>query len=179
MHAKSADMRQKVYTSNVETLKEEGRRIMDATIDSRYYNRVAAVNAVLSGVLPSTAAEWFGMTGRSLSLWVKKADEQGFESLRDRPRPGAPKRLSDSQIEYVDRMLQGAPSDYGCQVWDGPNLSAAIKRTFGVELGTRQCQRLFHKLGYSKIRPQTFPSKDAERTEERESFQKKSSNRRR
>ena len=39
--------------------------MMDATIDSRYYNRVAAVNAVLSGVLPSTAAEWFGMTGRS------------------------------------------------------------------------------------------------------------------
>lgn len=173
MHAKSADMRQKVYSSDVETLREEGRRIMEETIDSRYYNRVAAVNAVLSGILPSTAAGWFGMTGRSLSLWVKKADEQGFESLRDQPRPGAPKRLSDSQIEEVDRMLQRAPSDYGCQVWDGPSLSAAIKRAFGVELGTRQCQRLFHKLGYSKIRPQTFPSKDAEQTEERESFPKK------
>lgn len=166
-------MKRKVFKSDIETLKEEGRKIMEASMDSRFYNRVAAVNAVLSGVSPSKAADWFGMTGRSLSGWVKKVDEEGFGSLRDKQKPGAPPKLTASQLDEIDKMIQGDPADFGCKVWDGPSLSAAIKRTFGVDLGTRQCQRLFHKLGYARVRPQTYPSKDYEQTEARESFQKK------
>ena len=167
-------MKRKVFCRDLETLKAEGREIMDSTIDSRFYNRVAAVNAVLSGVSPANAAEWFGMTGRILSIWVKKADEYGFESLRDKPRPGAPQKLSEIQLEEVDKMIQSSPSDFGCNVWDGPTLSSVIKQRFGIDLSTRQCQRLFRKLGYSKIRPQTYPSKDSEQTEARGAFQKKS-----
>ena len=166
-------MRRKVFCRDIETLKAEGREIMDSTIDSRYYNRVAAVNAVLSGVSPADAAVWFGMTGRILSIWVKKADECGFDSLRDKPRPGAPRKLSESQLEEVDKMIQSPPGDFGCSVWDGPSLSSAIKQKFGIDLSARQCQRLFRKLGYSKIRPQTYPSKDSEQSEARESFKKK------
>ena len=166
-------MKRKVFCRDIETLKAEGREIMDSTVDSRFYNRVAAVNAVLSGVPPANAAGWFGMTGRILSIWVKKADECGFESLRDKPRPGAPTKLSESQLADIDKMIQSSPGDYGCNVWDGPSLSSVIKQRFGIDLSTRQCQRLFHKLGYSKIRPQTYPSKDSDQTEARERFQKK------
>ena len=76
-------------------------------------------------------------------------------------------------LEEIDKMLQGDPTDFGCNVWDGPSLSAAIRRTFGVDLGTRQCQRLFRKLGYARVRPQTYPSKGYEQTEARDSFPKK------
>ena len=166
-------MKRKVFKSDIETLKEEGRSIMEASVDSRFYNRVAAVNAVLSGISPSKAADWFGMTSRSLTGWVKKVDEEGFEALRDKQRSGAPPKLTASQLGDIDKMIQGDPADFGCKVWDGPSLSAAIKRTFGVNLGTRQCQRLFHRLGYARVRPQTYPSKDYEQTEARDSFQKK------
>ena len=166
-------MKRKVFRRDIETLKAEGREIMESTIDSRFYNRVAAVNAVLSGVPPATAAVWFGMTGRTLSIWVKKADEHGFESLRDKPKSGAPQKLSESQLEEVDKMIQSSPGDFGCNVWDGPTLSSVIKQKYNIDISTRQCQRLFHKLGYSKIRPQTYPSKDSEQTEARESFKKK------
>lgn len=166
-------MKRKIFKSNVDELIAEGRNIMDATIDSRYYNRVAAVNAVLSGVSPNKAALWFGMTGRSLTGWVKKVDEQGFDSLKDKPRPGAPSKLNSVQLEEIDKMLQSFPVDYGCKVWDGPSLSSVIKQKYGIELSTRQCQRLFHRLGYSRVRPQTYPSKDYEQTEARVAFQKK------
>lgn len=166
-------MKRKIFKSNVDELIEKGRSIMDATIDSRYYNRVAAVNAVLSGESPNKAAAWFGMTGRSLAGWVKKVDELGFESLKDKPRPGAPKKLNSTQLTEVDKMLQSSPSDYGCKVWDGPSLSSVIKQKYDVELSVRQCQRLFHELGYSRVRPQTYPSKDYEQTEARIEFQKK------
>lgn len=168
-------MKRKIFISDLEELKIKGRQIMEATNDSRFYNRVAAVNAVLSGVPAAQAAAWFNMTGRSLNGWVKKADESGFESLRDKPRPGAPKKLNPIQLEKVDKMLQESPAEYGFKVWDGPSLSAAIKQLFSVEVGVRQCQRLFHELGYSLIRPQTYPSKGLGNNEARENFQKKES----
>ena len=65
------------------------------------------------------------------------------------------------------------PKAYGYNVWDGPALSDYIKKTFGVRLCVRQCQRLFHNLGFSLVRPQTFPSKDKDGLdEERKAFKK-------
>ena len=95
--------------------------------------------------------------------------------LRVAPRPGAPRKLNENQLKELDKMIQGNPADYGCKVWDGPSLSMVINQTFGVSLGVRQCQRLFHELGFSRIRPQTYPSKDCDQTEERKAFQKKES----
>lgn len=61
------------------------------------------------------------------------------------------------------------PKKYSQNVWDGPSLSAYIEDTYKIKLSVRQCQRLFHTLGFSLVRPQTFPSKreqnEAERTE--------------
>lgn len=166
-------MRQKVFKSDVESLLKEGLAIVEETPVSRYYLRVAGVNAVLSGNSSAQAAKWFGVSSRTLNGWVKKVDEQGFESLMDKPRSGSPSKLNEEQLAEIDRMIQSSPENQGIKVWDGPSLSSVIKQRFGIELGVRQCQRLFHKLGFSKIRPQTYPSKDNEHTEEREAFQKK------
>ena len=57
-------------------------------------------------------------------------------------------------------------------VWDGPALSDYIQKTYGINLGVRQCQRLFHELGFSQIRPQTFPSKGKEDDSRRDAFKK-------
>jgi len=40
-------------------------------------------------------------------------------------------------------------------LWDGKTLSAFISKEYTIQLGVRQCQRLFHKLGfrYRKPRP--------------------------
>ena len=167
------EMKRKIFKSDVESLRLQGREIMNSSIDSRFYNRVAAVNAVLSGVSPNVACEWFNMTSRSLTGWVKKVDEQGFESLRDKVRPGAPKKLNTDQMKKLDTIIQRQPTEYGFNVWDGNSLSELIENTFHVKLGVRQCQRLFHKLGYVRIRPQTFPSKGVAQSEARDTFQKK------
>ena len=172
---KSSSMRKKIYKSDVEKLREEGLRIVQESIISRYYFRVSAVNAVLSGQSSLQVCKWFGISSRTLNSWVKKVDERGFESLMDKPRPGTPSKLIKEQLTEIDKMIQSSPEDYGVKVWDGPSLSSIIKQRFNVDLGVRQCQRLFHKLGFSKIRPQTYPSKDTENTEEREAFQKKKS----
>lgn len=170
---KKCGMRKKIFKSDVSKLREEGLRIAQESGVSRFYFRVSAVNAVLSGQSSLQVCKWFGVSSRSLNGWVKKVDEQGFESLMDKPRSGSPSKLNEEQLAEIDRMIQSSPENQGIKVWDGPSLSSVIKQRFGIELGVRQCQRLFHKLGFSKIRPQTYPSKDNEHTEEREAFQKK------
>lgn len=162
-----------MFKSNIGCLRDEGLKIVQDNEVSRYYFRVSAVNAVLSGQSSLQVCKWFGISSRSLNGWVKKVDEQGFESLKDKSRPGSPSKLSKEQLTEIDKMIQTSPESYDVKVWDGPSLSSVIKRQFGINLGVRQCQRLFHKLGFSKIRPQTYPSKDTDNNEERVTFQKK------
>ena len=72
--------------------------------------------------------------------------------------------------------LQSNPDDYGFKIWNGSSLSEYIKNIFNISLGVRSCQKLFHELGFSRIRPQTFPSKGYEETEERKEFKKNRDN---
>ena len=75
----------------------------------------------------------------------------------------------EQMVEIRTVLEEDNPKKYGHNVWDGPSLSAYIGETYAVKLCVRQCQRLFHSLGFSLVRPQTFPSKgehnEAERTE--------------
>lgn len=46
------------------------------------------------------------------------------------------------------------------------------KEGYVIDLSVRQCQRLFHELGFSRIRPQTYPSLGESNEEERKAFKK-------
>ena len=82
------------------------------------------------------------------------------------------KERLEEQLKEIDSVLQSDPNTYGYKLWDGPSLSAYINDTYNVSLSIRHCQRLFHELGYSLIRPQPYPSKGYEDTEERKEFKK-------
>lgn len=162
------------FINNPEDLLEEGKRIIQSSNDSTFVHRVTMVNLLLSGKM--TTAQLSDITGipvRTLNDWVKKADETHFEALRPKPHPGRESRLSDEQYELIKEALTHEPEEYGYLVWDGKALSEYIQKTFGIELSVRQCQRIFRKLGFSRIRPQTFPALGEEKSEEREAFKKK------
>ncbi len=153
-------------------LLKQGKLIMSSSNESKFLFRVFAVNMVLAGYSTSVVAELAGVSKVSVNNWVKIADEFGFDALRAVKQSGRPSKLSDDQLQLIDAALQSNPEDYGFKVWDGPSLSAYINDTFDVQICVRQCQRLFHELGYSHIRPQTYPSKGYENSEEREDFKK-------
>ena len=99
-------------------------------------------------------------------------DEGGFEALRPKKQPGRPHKLTKEQKEEIKDAILSEPSIHGYNVWDGPSLSDFIFRKYEVKLGVRQCQRLFHQLGFSQIRPQAFPAKDREEDPNRGEFKK-------
>ncbi len=85
---------------------------------------------------------------------------------------GRPAALSDMQLEEIKKAISDDPENYGYHVWDGPTLSDHIKATYNIEYGVRACQNLFHRLGFSLIRPQTYPSLENPDNEAREEFKK-------
>ena len=165
-------MNNRRYKTDPNKLLEQGKAIMTSSEESRFLFRVFAVNMVLSGCTASQIGELAGLSKAAVTGWVKTADEQGFDALRSQQRSGRPSKLSKEKIQQIDALLQTDPKEHGYKVWDGPTLAAYIKNTFGVELSARQCQRMFHNLGYSLIRPQPYPSKGYEDSEERENFKK-------
>ena len=156
-------------------LLEEGKKLLKSGKDSKFAYRVTMVNLLLENSEMTTArlSELSGVPVRTLNDWVKKADESGFEALRGKKAPGKAARLTAEQLDKVKEALADDPAKSGYLRWDGKALSDYIEKTFQVTLGVRQCQRLFHRLGFSRIRPQTFPALDAGQDEEREEFKKK------
>lgn len=165
-------MNNRKYKTNPVELLKTGQAIMASKDEPKFLLRVFAVNMVLDGKSAAEVSKLAGVSKRTVTKWVKLADEQGFDALRTDPKPGRPSRLSDEQLQEIDKAVQGNASDCGFKVWDGPSLSAYIRQQFQITMGVRQCQRLLHIMGYSRIRPQPFPSKDYENTEEREDFKK-------
>ena len=80
--------------------------------------------------------------------------------------------ITEDQYKEIDAVLQTDPKEIGYKNWDGPTLSTYISRKYNVNMSVRQCQRLFHSLGYSHIRPQPYPSKGYEDSEARNEFKK-------
>ena len=57
--------------------------------------------------------------------------------------------------------LRKSPSDFGLtgHLWDGKTLSTFIYKQWNVELGVRQCQRLFRQFGFRLRKPRPLIAK--------------------
>ena len=132
-------------------LQEEIRRSDEA----RYDHRLHAVLAVAHGMSCRAVSEMFGDSQRTVQYWLNRFQQEGLAGLADADRPGRPRRLSAAQIEKVGTALRRLPEDSNLAggVWDGKTLSAYISREFCVDLGARQCQRLFRQLNFRLRRP--------------------------
>src|SRR5271166_5346328 len=95
-------------------------------------------------------ARLLGDAPRSVENWVNRFDRQGLAGLTEGERSGRPSRLDEKQVKEINRVLRAKPSEAGMRVnlWDGKTLSAWIDKTYGIQLGVRQCQRLLKRPCY-------------------------------
>ena len=138
----------------VPALQSEIRRSADA----RYDHRLHAVLLVAHGMTCPEVGRVLGDAPRTVEYWVHRFERDGFAGLRESPRPGRPRRLTEQQLAEIAQVLRGSPSELGlgAHLWDGKTLSAFIGQQYGEKLSVRQCQRLFRELGFRlrKPRPQ-------------------------
>lgn len=160
------------FKSDKDALLKEGQAIVSESADNKFVHRVSMVNLMLAGISAETLSQYCGDSKRTLISWVQKVDNEGWNSLLAKKQEGRPKRLNGEQEELIRNALMNDPAEAGYNVWDGPSLSDYILKTFNVTLGVRACQNLMHRLGFSLIRPQTYPSLENPDDTAREEFKK-------
>lgn len=123
--------------------------------DSRYDHRLHGVLLIAQGVTCPKVAKMLGDSVRTVQYWVNRFEKDGLAGLSEGERPGRPKALTERQIEKIGQSLRRSPEDAGISgnLWDGKTLSAHIKKSYGVSLGVRQCQRMFRQLGFRLRKP--------------------------
>ena len=126
--------------------------------ESRYDHRLHGVLLVAQGMTCPQVAELLGDTRRTVEYWVGHFEARGLAGLTEGARPGRPRRLTAAQLTAIDKALRQPPREVGLRgtLWDGKTLAAWVEQTFAIDLGVRQCQRLFRQLGFRlrKPRPQ-------------------------
>ena len=67
--------------------------------------------------------------------------------------------LDEKTRQRVGQDLRGSPRQfgYGQNLWDGKLLSHHLSERYSVQLGVRQCQRLFRELGFRWRKPKPRP----------------------
>lgn len=125
------------------------------TREGRYFHRLHVLLHVLRGASPYEAARIFGDSPRTIEYWEHDLLTQGLAGLWEGDRPGRPSRLSAADQERLRSEIYLSPRELGYDqnLWDGMLLCHHLKEHYAVSLGVRQCQRLFHQLGFTLQRP--------------------------
>lgn len=121
----------------------------------RYFHRLHVVLHVLQGSSSYEAARLYGHSPRTIQYWVHRLLSDGLTGLWDGQHPGRPGQLSWPDQQKLRNEISRSPRElrYDRNLWDGPLLSHHLKEQYRITLSVRQCQRLFHQLGFTRQRP--------------------------
>jgi transposase len=123
--------------------------------EARYDHRLHGVLLVCKGFTSYEVAKMFGQNPTTIQRWVRGFQKSGFAGLEDCEKTGRPNRVTPKQLKLINQALRKSPKDFGYSqnLWDGKLLSHYIAQSHKVTLGVRQCQRLFHQLGFRLRKP--------------------------
>lgn len=123
--------------------------------EARYDHRLHSILLVAQGMTCPEVAKKLGDSARTVEYWVHRFEDEGFSGLADADHAGRPKRINENQIREIDLALRKPPVAIGLHgnLWDGKTLSLFIKNKYSINLGVRQCQRLFRQLGFRLRKP--------------------------
>ena len=125
--------------------------------ESRYDHRLHGVLLVAQGMTCPEVGRLLGDSTRTVEYWIQRFEERGLGGLQEGERSGRPGRLSERQLKQIGTVLRKPPTSAGLSpnLWDGKTLSAWIERRYEIDLGVRQCQRLFRQLGFRLRKPRS------------------------
>jgi transposase len=117
--------------------------------ESRYDHRLHGLLLLAAGHSCQDVAALFGEDDTTVQRWVHRFEQGGLTALRECERPGRPRSLDAAQWQDLHADLRKSPRELGltAAAWDGSTLSRHLQSRFGVQLGVRQCQRIFRQMG--------------------------------
>jgi transposase len=145
----------KLEIANAEVVQLAVQEEIGRSEEARYDHRLHGILLLCRGLSCREVAELFGCGARTVHYWVRRFEHSGFAGLREGERPGRPPRLDESVRQQLGRDLRRCPRElgYAQTLWDGKLLAFHLKQAYGIPIGVRQCQRLFHQLGFRRRKP--------------------------
>jgi len=125
------------------------------TEESRYNHRLHGMLLMCSGLNCYEVASILGRSPRTVEYWAQRFEKNGFAGLHDRVRLGRSSILDDTTQKAIEHDLRRCPRELGYKqnFWDGKLFSHHLSHMYGIQIGVRQCQRWFHKLGFRRRKP--------------------------
>ncbi|MEW6482555.1 MAG: winged helix-turn-helix domain-containing protein [bacterium] len=146
------------------------------TAEGKYYHRLHVALHALKTHNFYESAKIYDHSPHSVYNWIHRLKTKGLAGLWEGRRSGRPRRLTLAQQKELRQHLLLSRREFGYHqnIWDGPLLSYHLEKHFSVCLKVRQCQNLFHNLGFTLQRPRRKPAKA--NPAEQEAFKKNSKN---
>jgi transposase len=96
-----------------------------------------------------------GVTKGAVSQWLKRARTGGVESLRRRPKSGAPPRLTSAQRAQIPALLTKGAAAYGFRgdLWTCARVADVIRREFGVTYHPDHVGRILKAIDWTPQKP--------------------------
>lgn len=136
----------------------------------RSWKRVQAVILAKQGWTASLVAQSPGCSLRSVKNWVAQYNRGGLDALRERPRPGRPRRLASEHYPRLRQRLDAPPTpEDGVCTLRATDVRRLLEDEFGVTMGRQAVSDLLHRLGYSDLMPR--PHHEDANPEVREFFE--------
>lgn len=167
---------QRLKINNPEVVKKQIHEYLNSSKEANFIHRLHGLLLIIDNEDNNceNVAGLFNNSSRTISNWIHKINKSNkIEVLKDKKKSGRKSRLNKEQEELLKEILVKHPTKSGinANIWDGKTLSFFIKTQFGIDLKVRQCQRLFHKLGFTLKRARPMLSKGDEK--EKKAFKKK------
>jgi transposase len=118
--------------------------------------RIRAVEAVQRGQRVEAVAETMGLSRSTVFGWMALYRSGGWGSLKARPVPGRPPKITGSQIEWIYKTVAGkTPLQYRFEfaLWTLDLVRWLIDERFGIGLSKTSTWRLMNQMGLSAQRP--------------------------
>jgi len=151
----------KLTIHNADTMRSSILEEIQRNEDSRYDHRLHCILLVCKGMSCPQVAEILGQALRTIQYWVRSFETHGFDGLKTKSKPGRPPTLDETTLAKVGDDLRQSPRclGYSQNLWDGKLLSHHLATVYGIQLGVRQCQRLFKHLGFRLRKPRPVIAK--------------------
>jgi transposase len=109
--------------------------------------------AVYAGMSRADAAQVGGMDRQTLRDWAHRFNAEGPQGLRDRPRAGRPRQLTEAQMAELAEIVETGPDPAtdGVIRWRRVDLKRVIEARFGVVYSERTISDLLARLSFSYI----------------------------
>jgi transposase len=145
----------KLQISDAEAMSIAIRQEIDRSEESRYDHRLHGLLLVAKGMSARQAALLIDESERTVQRWVNRFEEIAFAGLQEGERPGRPQRIGQDDWQRLERDLRLSPREFGFpeNMWDGKLLAAHLLTHYRIDIGVRQCQRIFRQMGFRLRRP--------------------------